>query len=130
MAQGTVLLVEEDKSARELMSQILKQQGYDVVEAESPEKGMEAMRPRKGQCTIDLVLCNRASLSQNDADPILQFLGQRPPVPVVLLANHPDLHHATQMFRQGVMDYLVKPVQANVLCEVVRRAVKLRGSDS
>ena len=45
-----------------------------------------------------------------------------------MLADHPDLQYATQMFRQGVMDYLVKPVQANVLGEVVRRAVKLRGS--
>jgi FixJ family two-component response regulator len=55
----------------------------------------------------------------------MQFLGYRPAIPIVMLADHADLHYATQMFRQGVVDYLVKPVQSNALIDVIRHAIKV-----
>jgi FixJ family two-component response regulator len=42
-----------------------------------------------------------------------------------MLADHADLHYATQMFRQGVVDYLVKPVQSKALVDVIRHAIKV-----
>src|SRR5262245_58863455 len=120
-----VLVVEADKAVRQLISQTLTQQGYEVVEAGSAEEGIKAMRPTKGTGPIGVVLCNRQIPSKNEQDPLVQFLTQHPPVPVVMLADHPDLHYATQMFRHGVVDYLVKPIQSNALIDVVRHAVEL-----
>jgi DNA-binding NtrC family response regulator len=125
MPRARILVVEGDQSTRQLVSRTLSQQGYDVVEADSAEEGMKAMRPTKGQRTIDVVLCNRQIPSKNGTDPLMQFLTFRPTVPVVMLADHPDLHYATQMFRQGVVDYLVKPIQSNVLIDVIRHAIGL-----
>jgi DNA-binding NtrC family response regulator len=125
MAQTRVLVVEGDKGVRQFIRDTLAQKGYDIVEADNAEEGIKWMHPAKGQCQIDVVLCNRQIPSKNEQDPLLQFLTQRPPVPVVMLADHPDLHYATQMFRQGVVDYLVKPIQPNALVDVVRHAVEL-----
>ena len=125
MPETRVLVVEGDKDARQFITQTLTQQGYDVVEADNAEQGIKAMRSTKQQRTIDVVLCNRQIQSKNEQDPLVLFLAQRPPVPVVILADHPDLHYATQMFRQGVVDYLVKPIQACALVDVVRHAVDL-----
>ena len=125
MPETRVLVVEGDKDARQFITQTLTQQGYDVVEADNAEQGIKAMRSTKQQRTIDVVLCNRQIQSKNEQDPLVQFLTHRPPVPVVMLADHPDLHYATQMFRQGVVDYLVKPIQSNALVDVVRHVVDL-----
>ena len=120
-----VLVVEGDKEVRQFINQTLTQVGYEVVEADTTERGLKAMRPTKAEETIDVVLCNWQVPSKSERDPILQFLAQRPPVPVVMLADHPDLHYATQMFRQGVVDYLVKPIHAHALVDVVRHTINL-----
>ena len=125
MPRTTVLVVEYDTDVRKFIGQTLTEQGYDVVESDNVEEGIKAMHFAKGRPMIDVVLCNRQIPSKKGLDPLVQFLAQRPPVPVVMLADHPDLHYATQMFRQGVVDYLVKPIQPNALLDVVRHAIKL-----
>ena len=125
MPRGKVLVVEGDNTTRQVVSQTLTREGYDVVEADNLEDGMKALRPSKGQCPIDVVLCNRQVSSKNPQDPILQVLAHRPALPIVMLADHADLQYATQMFRQGVVDYLVKPVQCNALIDVIRHAMKV-----
>ena len=125
MALTRVLVVESDKNVRQFMRETLTEKGYDVVEADNVEEGIKCMRSGKGQHPVDVVLCNRQVASKTDQDPLVQFLMLHPPVPVVMVADHPDLHYATQMFRQGVVDYLVKPIQTNALLDVVRHAIKL-----
>lgn len=125
MPRARVLVVEGDKDVRQFISQTLTQQGYDVAEVDNTEEGLKAMHPTKQQPTIDIVLCNCQIPSKKGHDSLVQFLTLRPPVPVVILADHPDLDYATQMFRQGVVDYLVKPIQPNALIDVVRHAIEL-----
>ena len=125
MPRSRVLVVEPDEDVRQFIHQTLTEKGYDVVEADNAEEGMKWMRPVIGEGPIGVVLCNRQIPSKNEQDPLVQFLTQRPPVPVVMLADHPDLHYATQMFRHGVVDYLVKPIQPNALIDVVRHAIDL-----
>jgi two-component system response regulator FlrC len=122
-------VVENDKQDRQLIATTLTAQGYHVIEAADAEEGLKAMRSATGQQTVDVVLCNLAAPS-SAKDPLVQFLSQRPAVPVIMLADHPDLDHAAQMFRQGVGDYLVKPIQAKALLDVVRHAVELHGGSS
>ena len=125
MPRAKILVVEGDPDTRQLASQTLTREGYDVVEVDNMEEGMKAMCPSKGQRAVDVVLCNRQVKSNSGQDPIMQFLAHRPPIPIVMLADHPDLHYATQMFRQGAVDYLVKPVQSNALIDVIRHALKV-----
>jgi len=125
MPRAKVLVLEVDKVTRQVVSQTLTREGYDVVEVENLEEGMKMMRPSKGQRAIDVVLCNRDVPSKNGREAIVQFLAHRPAVPIVILADRADLHYATQMFRQGVVDYLVKPVQSNALIDVIRHAIKV-----
>jgi DNA-binding NtrC family response regulator len=126
-----VLVVEGDKSTRQLVSQTLTLQGYEVVEVDNIEEGMKTMRPSKGHSSsINVVLCNRDIHSKNGQDPIVQFLAHRPAVPIVILADRADLHYATLMFRQGVVDYLVKPVQSNALIDVIRHAMDVSKEES
>jgi FixJ family two-component response regulator len=46
-----------------------------------------------------------------------------PSVPIIVLTGQPDVQAATFLFKQGVVDYLVKPAQAQTLLDSVRRAI-------
>ena len=125
MAPGRVLVVEGDEQVRLFINRTLTEAGYEVVEAETVEQGLKVMHRSKEQHAIDIVLCDRQVPARSEGDPVLQFLAQRPPVPVVMLADHADLQYATQMFRQGVVDYLLKPIQAYALLHVLRHTLTL-----
>jgi len=47
-------------------------------------------------------------------------------VPVLVLTGYPDIHLTTNLLRQGVVDYLVKPADKDVLIEAVERAMECR----
>jgi len=59
----------------------------------------------------------------NGADAIAYFRSQHPCVPIVVLTGYPDIDLATSLLRQGVQDYLVKPVTMDRLLPVIKRAV-------
>jgi two-component system chemotaxis response regulator CheY len=40
------------------------------------------------------------------------------------MTGHPDVHAATKLMKQGVMDYLVKPIEKDKLLAVAEEAVK------
>jgi two-component system chemotaxis response regulator CheY len=60
----------------------------------------------------------------NGMEAIAYFRQQFPSVPVVVITGQPDVQKATSLFKQGVVDYLVKPVEAAKLVEVAKKAVK------
>jgi two-component system chemotaxis response regulator CheY len=62
----------------------------------------------------------------NGVEAIQYFQTQYPRVPLVVMTGHPDVQMATSFLKQGVMDYLVKPVEAEKLCTAVAKAVDSR----
>jgi two-component system chemotaxis response regulator CheY len=59
----------------------------------------------------------------NGAEAIAYFRREYPSVPVVVLTAYPDVESAVLLMRQGVLDFLVKPVLQDELLTVVKRAV-------
>ena len=133
MPIAKVLVVDADKQVRALVHHALTMEGYEVIEAEDIEKGLDAVRAGKSSkagSRVDVILCHHQAPVPNGPEPIESFLSLRPAVPVVMLVDHPNLHLATQMFRRGVVDYLVKPLQPQIVVEVVKKAIDLKGSHS
>ena len=52
------------------------------------------------------------------------FRQQFPSVPVIVMTGQPDLKGATDLMKQGVVDYLIKPVRPEKLTEVVSKHAK------
>jgi two-component system chemotaxis response regulator CheY len=55
---------------------------------------------------------------------IAHFRSQFPSVPVVVMTGHPNVQDATKLMKQGVMDYLIKPIEREKLLTVAEEAVK------
>ncbi|MBI4401252.1 MAG: response regulator, partial [Nitrospirae bacterium] len=72
---------------------------------------------------VDTILCDIRMPRINGTEAIAYFRTQYPSVPVVVLTGYPDVELAVSLLRQGVMDYLVKPVSKDELLTVIKKSV-------
>ena len=130
MARGKILVVDPDKLARKLIKETLTKEGYEVLDTEDGAewlKTMNAGSSGKARSAVNLILCHHQVPDLNGGHMINKFLSQCHGIPIVMLADRPDLHYAAQMFRQGVVEYLVKPLQPRILVDVVRKVIEVHG---
>ena len=124
MGLGRVLIVDDEENVRKLVRITLTKAGYDVIEAEDGEKGIAAIRSGDNPLVLDTIICDLKMPKINGMEAIAFFRSQFPSVPVIVLTGHPSVEGASTLFKQGVVDYLVKPVEPQKLIEAVAKAVK------
>ena len=124
MGLGRVLVVDDEAAIRKSLRLVLTQAGYDVVEAEDGEKGVAAIKKSdENAMLVDVIICDLYMPKMNGMEAIAYFHLQFPSVPVIVLTGTPDLQKAKLLkTEQGVMDYLVKPVQPEQLMAAVHKA--------
>lgn len=128
MSLGRVLVVDDDEGVRKSVRLTLTKAGYDVVDAEDGEKGIQQMRSGDNSLMVDVIFCDIHMPKVNGVEAIAFFRQQCPSVPVIAMTGRPEISGATDLMRQGVVDYLIKPVRPDELTEAVRKYAKRRVS--
>jgi two-component system chemotaxis response regulator CheY len=123
---GRVLVVDDEADVRKVVRMTLQKAGYDVLEAENGEKAIETINAGENRLLLDIVICDIRMPKINGVEAIAYFRANYPRVPIIVLTGFPDADMATSMLRQGVVDYLVKPVEGEKLRESVARAMEQR----
>ncbi len=126
-AKGRVLVIDDEPEVRKIVRFALEKQGYDVVEAEDGEKAIETIRSGDNSLLTDVIICDVRMPKINGLEAVAFFREQFPSVPVIVLTGYPDMELATSFIKQGVMEYLVKPVEREKLIETVDKAMALSG---
>ena len=124
MGLGRVLVVDDEADLRKSVRLILTKAGYDVVEAEDGEKAIEAIRSGDNPLMLDTVICDLVMPKVNGVEAIAYFRSQFKGVPILVLTGHPNIENASELYKQGVVDYLAKPIDPEKLVTVVEKAVK------
>lgn len=124
MGLGRILVVDDEAHIRTTVKMVLTKAGYDVVEAEDGEKGIQAIKSDDNALMVDMILCDMQMPKIDGVGAIAHFRAQFPSVPVVVMTGHPDIQAATKLMKQGIKDYLVKPIEKEKLLAVVEDAVK------
>ncbi len=123
---GRVLVVDDEPVVRTLVRMTLEKTGYEVLEAEDGEQAIEAINTGENRLMLDAVICDIRMPKVNGVETIDYFLREYPRVPLIVLTAYPNTDMAVSFMRRGLVDYLVKPVEAKKLREVVARAMKRR----
>lgn len=123
---GVVLVVDDEESVRKISRITLTKAGYEVIEAENGEKAIEALNAGENPLTVDVILCDIRMPKVNGIEAIHYFQTQYPSVQIIVQTGFPDLNLATSLLKQGIVDYLVKPVEREKLLEAVAKAVEQR----
>ena len=128
---GNILIVDDEKDIRQLISDILKDEGYSTrLAANSTECINEINSSPPDLLILDIWLKD----SHMDGIDILK-VSQRdnPEIPVVIISGHGNIEIAVAAIKQGAYDFIEKPFNTDQLLVVINRAMevsKLRRENS
>ena len=121
MPQERVLVVDDEAAVRGIVAQLLERDGYQATMAGG---ATHALRQLKESPDYDLVMSD-VMMPEVDGLSLLDQIGiDYPGMPVVMFTAVHDIHVATNAFRRGAIDYLLKPFERAQLLSVVTRAVE------
>ena len=126
--KGRILVVDDEENIRKLVRLSLTKAGYDVEEAENGEEGEKIIRAKDNPLMIDVILCDIRMPKVNGIEAIAFFQKEFPSVPIVVITGFPDTEMAVDLMKQGVLDYVPKPILSEKLLDVVAKAMAKRTS--
>ena len=126
--KGRVLVVDDEENVRKLVRVSLTKAGYDVEEAENGEEAEKIIRAKDNPLMVDVILCDIRMPKVNGIEAIAFFKKEFPSVPIVVITGFPDTEVAVNLLKQGVMDYVPKPIDGDKLLDIVSKAMAKRGS--
>lgn len=125
--EGRVLIVDDEEQIRKVVGMTLKKAGYDVQEAEDGKRAIEVLNEGENPLLVDVIICDIRMPKINGTEAIAYFRSQYPSTPVVVLTGYPDVQLATSLLKDGIVEYLVKPVDRDKLLGAVKSAMDKRG---
>ena len=117
-----VLVVDDEADIRELVSGVLEDEGYTVRTAADSTAALEAIEERRPSLLLLDVWLQGSRL---DGLQILQEVKRRDPnLPVLMISGHGNLDTAVAAVREGAIDFIEKPFEAERLVHLVARATE------
>ena len=115
-----ILVVDDEKSIRNTMKDILSYEGHEVLVA---EKGAAALKMAE-KTTFDLVFCD-IKMPEMDGVEVLEKLQQTyPELPVIMISGHGTIDVAVDCIRKGAYDFIEKPLDLNRILIALRNGTE------
>jgi DNA-binding response OmpR family regulator len=118
----TILVVEDDKSIREMLSLFLSQEGFHCVVAQDGLLGVQIAK----EILPDLIICD-VRMPNLDGYEVLEEIradAALSHIPFVFLSGKSEARSIRQGMNLGADDYLVKPIDRRELIEAVHARLK------
>ncbi|MEM1274068.1 MAG: sigma-54 dependent transcriptional regulator [Pseudomonadota bacterium] len=117
-----ILVVDDERDIRELICDILEDEGYSTAMAGTSDEAMAALNTEPpGLMVLDIWLKD----SNMDGIDILKHTKRdNPDVPVVIISGHGNIEIAVAAIKQGAYDFIEKPFNIDQLMVVIRRAME------
>jgi len=123
---GGILVVDDESANRKLLRLILEDAGYDILEAEDGQEAINVLSSGENPMTVDLIITDLNMPKVDGFEAIASFQNEYSSIPVIVLTGIGDREVETSFRRQGVSDYLVKPVDVRTLLAMVTDAIAQR----
>lgn len=122
ISMNTLLIVDDEKNMRLVLSAMLKREGYDVLEAAD---GVEAQKIIKNNDVS--VIISDLKMPRLDGFGLLDWVtDEYPALPVIMITAHGTIANAVEAVKKGAFDYVTKPFDQEDLKHVIAKAVRTR----
>ena len=122
--QGRVLAVEDDLTTLAILSSLLEEFGYEVIEAENGPDALQAIE-REG-ATIDVIIMDK-TMPEMDGLEVVEKLKDDPKmhhIPVIMVTGSSSAEEVKEGIDAGVFYYLTKPYEEDVFKSVLTSAMR------
>jgi DNA-binding NtrC family response regulator len=117
-----MLVVDDDPASCRLIRALFEAEGFEVSAAHNAKSGLS----RAAMGGVDVVILD-LHLPDSDGIEVLKQLRELDPnLPVVMLTGHAEVKTAVRAIKLGAAHYLTKPMDAEEVLLVVRRALETR----
>jgi len=117
-----ILVVDDEKSLREVMSIMLKRAGYEVTEASDGEQAIGQVHKE----IYDLVITDLRMPKADGMDVLKAVKSSSPDTVVLVVTAFGTADSAVEAMKQGAYDYLTKPFQVDEVQLIIRNALEKR----
>lgn len=115
-----ILTIDDEKFIRNSFTDILEDNGYEVIQAENGHIGIEKIREHRP----DLILCDLQMPEMNGLEVVRTVKAEFEKIPILIVSGAGVLDDAIEAVRLGAWDYLVKPLfNLDILLQAVERAL-------
>ncbi len=115
-----ILVIDDEKSIRNTLAEILAAEDHEVLSAEDGPTGLELY----GENKFDVVLCDIKMQEMDGMEVLEKILEQPKDVPVIMISGHGDIEIAVEAIKKGAFDFLEKPLDLNRLLITIRNALE------
>jgi DNA-binding NtrC family response regulator len=117
-----VLVVDDEPMIVSLLSTILREKGWVVTEAQSGTDGIDQL----DRARFDVILTDLVMPGDSGIDLLRAAKEIHPDVEVILMSGHATADTAIEAMRNGAFHYIMKPLKAEVVVNLVEKAYSQR----
>ncbi len=114
-----ILIIDDEKSIRYTLRDILEYEKYEVDEAQDGEEGVEKIKNNQ----YDAVICDVKMPKMDGLEVLNKVMELGKDLPIIMISGHADLPLAVEATKKGAYDFLAKPPDLTRLLLCIRNAL-------
>lgn len=115
-----ILIIDDERSIRNSLKEILADEGYDVDVAENGAQGCSMVDKEK----YSVIFCD-IKMPEMDGMEVLDRLGQMGvDAAVIMISGHGDIDTAVECIKRGAFDFIQKPLDLNRILITIKNATE------
>lgn len=115
-----ILVIDDEKSIRNVLKDVLEYEKYQVDTAENGKKGLEKIKNEPP----DLVLCDIKMPEMDGVEVLEKALEENPELTFIMITGHGDVDTAVASFKKGAYDFIEKPLDLKRLQITLKNALE------
>jgi two-component system, chemotaxis family, chemotaxis protein CheY len=112
-----ILVVDDEKTTRSLLRDILQTDGVEVLEAENGEAALQIFKKHK----IDLLITDRSMPLMDGISLLKELRRLKNPVPAIMISAYGEESLWGEAIGLGASDYIVKPFETSAVLKMVQQ---------
>jgi two-component system nitrogen regulation response regulator NtrX len=117
-----VLVIDDEEGIRDVLKQILEDEGYQVRTAEDGYRGLAIL----DEDAIDVVLLDVRLPNMGGIDVLAAIREKHPDTETIMISGHANIDLAVHAVKMGAFDFLEKPLDLHKTATAVANAAKVR----
>ncbi|MFW6275263.1 MAG: sigma-54-dependent transcriptional regulator [bacterium] len=116
---ANILVIDDEKSIRQTLKEILEYENHKVEVAEDGIHGLEKLKENQ----FDVVLCDIKMPRMDGIDVLGKVMVESPETQVIMISGHGNIDTAVEAIKKGAFDFIEKPLDLNRLMITIRNGL-------
>ena len=113
-----ILIIDDERSIRNSLKEILTDEGYDIDVAEDGAQGCAMVEKEK----YDIIFCDIKMPVMDGVEALSKMMGMGIDSAVVMISGHGDIETAVDCIKRGAFDFIQKPLDLNRILITIKNA--------